>query len=589
MTEWRVRRRRGSAQPRLLPGRRLRQRRPRQLRDAQAHHGRPLRQRVRALDDEGREGRRGPYRHCDDGFGAPGSAEYSLVKGKSYTFKLRWIATKLGAYPDYDWQCLINDLASAGARPALYGTGAVVIEDPDGLLTGERHGDDDNLTLGKEGKIHVPKVELVPYTDGGILPLSDYETWKPSIDGDALLFEARVIPSTLVGYFDFYIDESTAYPGYCMNAPWPVPQGGARHSAAWSDLRFQNPQPSASGCRVTVSGDQADIAHDNESVPMQRNRVAVISDDYAAWGKLRCVARIRTMNSDTWVTNIVAVNPATGLPHIVVPKDMNGNRIADAETAHDTGDPGDDDDSRDGVGALNFLGDALTRFEEYRGFMMLKENSAETEHIRTDPGKQDYFYWNQNSNELKVDLFKSQSRLLTHAVAEDGRAAGSFILNFAWDESADSALGITTKRQIAPSLIIDNTISERGEYWEVDRTIRINRDHIWNNAESISGVSAAQQMEQVVAHETGHSCWLPHHGSNGYYAGLKGPACLMRVFNLTYEPCFCTYATPSPEGGNAETGDPEAFGLDGWDCEDGCGDCLHRIRVNPVRHFPLEE
>jgi hypothetical protein len=70
---------------------------------------------------------------------------------------VRWVATNYPS-PDFDWRCLINDLASTGARPALYGTGAVVIEDPDGLMTNYTDGGPDNLTLGREGKIHVPKV-----------------------------------------------------------------------------------------------------------------------------------------------------------------------------------------------------------------------------------------------------------------------------------------------------------------------------------------------------------------------------------------------------------------------------------------------
>jgi hypothetical protein len=107
----------------------------------------------------------GPYtpvvRHCDNGFGSPGSAEYSLVKGKSYTFKVRWVATNYPS-PDFDWRCWINDLASAGARPALYGTGAIVIEDPDGLMTDYTDGGLNNLTLGNEGKIHVLKIRIEP-------------------------------------------------------------------------------------------------------------------------------------------------------------------------------------------------------------------------------------------------------------------------------------------------------------------------------------------------------------------------------------------------------------------------------------------
>jgi hypothetical protein len=97
-------------------------------------------------------------RHCDDGFGTPGSAEYALVKGKAYTFKLRWVATNLDEGPDYDWQALINDSDEAGAREGLYGTGAFIVEDPDDLLTGEMHGNEFDITIGETGRIIVPRI-----------------------------------------------------------------------------------------------------------------------------------------------------------------------------------------------------------------------------------------------------------------------------------------------------------------------------------------------------------------------------------------------------------------------------------------------
>jgi hypothetical protein len=96
--------------------------------------------------------------HCDNGFGSPGSAEYSLVKGKAYTFSLRWVATNLDGDPDYDWRALINDSTEAGAYSGLYGTGAFIVEDPDELLTDETHGNAANMTLGKQGRIIVPKI-----------------------------------------------------------------------------------------------------------------------------------------------------------------------------------------------------------------------------------------------------------------------------------------------------------------------------------------------------------------------------------------------------------------------------------------------
>ena len=105
---------------------------------------------------------RAVIRHCDQAYGTPGSAEYALVKGKAYTFRLRWIATDPGytgtPRPDYDWQCLVNDSAAEGARTGLYGTGAFTVEDPGGLLTGETHGNETDITLGREGRIIVPKI-----------------------------------------------------------------------------------------------------------------------------------------------------------------------------------------------------------------------------------------------------------------------------------------------------------------------------------------------------------------------------------------------------------------------------------------------
>ncbi|NLG01283.1 MAG: hypothetical protein GX565_14185, partial [Lentisphaerae bacterium] len=52
----------------------------------------------------------------------------------------------------------------AGGREGLYGTGAFIVEDPDELLQHEEHGDDTDITVGKEGKIIVPRIRLEPVT-----------------------------------------------------------------------------------------------------------------------------------------------------------------------------------------------------------------------------------------------------------------------------------------------------------------------------------------------------------------------------------------------------------------------------------------
>ena len=104
------------------------------------------------------------FSHCDQDFGSPGSAEYPLVKGKTYVYRLKWVATNLHydgkKAPDFDWQCLINDSDKPGAIPGLRSTGPIIVEDPDELLTFESHGNDTNITKGRQGRIIVPKVEL---------------------------------------------------------------------------------------------------------------------------------------------------------------------------------------------------------------------------------------------------------------------------------------------------------------------------------------------------------------------------------------------------------------------------------------------
>ena len=105
--------------------------------------------------------RRSNARRMDVTFGMPGTANYPFVKGKKYDFKLKWIASNL-AMPDYDWQAMICNSATEGFHAAILNTGVVHVDDPDGLLTYETHGDDLNTAIGKEGSLEVPGVKFKP-------------------------------------------------------------------------------------------------------------------------------------------------------------------------------------------------------------------------------------------------------------------------------------------------------------------------------------------------------------------------------------------------------------------------------------------
>jgi len=60
--------------------------------------------------------RKSVYHHVDDGFGTVGCTNYSLVKGKSYTYEINWVDTAPDKEKDYDWQALINGLDDGGVR-----------------------------------------------------------------------------------------------------------------------------------------------------------------------------------------------------------------------------------------------------------------------------------------------------------------------------------------------------------------------------------------------------------------------------------------------------------------------------------------
>ena len=412
----------------------------------------------------------------------------------------------------------------------------------------------------------VIKVELIPP--------ANYDTWVPEKDGE-ITVKAKIFPDSLSGHFTFYIDDSTEYPGYCMNAPFPVPSSG-EHSETWNDLRFLNPQPLGSGIAI-VSGTE-DGEAETTAGPWNEREIVLKANDYAAFGKLRCRAEISTGTGSVFCDAVVQ---GTGASYLTIPKDSNDNKVADAASVYDSGDVSDDDDRLNGVPANTFEGDALTRFEEYRGFLL-----ADGGHLRTDPEKQDYFLHNEDA--LDISVFESASHLAVHEVANDGRTPSSvvgyvqtgYILNFAKTGYGDS------QDQRCPTLEDDTA----GSDWsEVTLHARIDLADIhtgWIGYGRPAGWEA-QEIASAVAHELGHSCDLPHHGGGGSPgdAGRKGPECIMRYecLGLTSAPtpptAYCTCATPGSGCSNAECDEPAGYN---WDCESGRCNCITKINVDPI-------
>ncbi len=189
--------------------------------------------------------------HVDDGFGTPGSKEYALVKGKEYRFKVNWVATDPGYsnYPtaDYDWQALINNSSSTGLCYGLYNTGVFFVENPDNLLTSETSGNDDNLTIGKEGKIIIPRIDIDVDTDrDGVFDDEDDEAGEdeitlargalvPPLQGAAGISNTTNINPAVLSTLIIRKTGVSLPDGYSLRIYSEIPYGKAQDLTLWSE------------------------------------------------------------------------------------------------------------------------------------------------------------------------------------------------------------------------------------------------------------------------------------------------------------------------------------------------------------------
>ncbi len=162
------------------------------------------------------------------------------------------------------------------------------------------------------------------------------------------------------GSVTFELADVSSYPGVAMNFPVNSP-------ASDPDMYFLGGSP-ATNIRFTGADDTVAVLYVN---------------DYAARGTLK--------------VTVTSGRNSYALPTVMLPVDRNDNKIADrgwvAGTAPipDPGlDPGADEDDHPAMtvslpDSSSGIGDTLTNFEEYRGFVIFNE------HRRTNPFYKDYF------------------------------------------------------------------------------------------------------------------------------------------------------------------------------------------------------
>jgi hypothetical protein len=121
--------------------------------------------------------------------------------------------------------------------------------------------------------------------------------------------------------------------------------------------------------------------------PVTEATAIVRCEDYGAFGRLE----VEAADCAALTTDDVSSDGTLG--QVTIPRDDNGNSIADG-APHDGAGAADDDDSRPvGDGAP---GDGLTNYEEYRGFMV-GGGTEGRRHVRTDVTTKDIFVHDEHN------------------------------------------------------------------------------------------------------------------------------------------------------------------------------------------------
>lgn len=207
----------------------------------------------------------------------------------------------------------------------------------------------------------------------------EYAKWIPApIDDDrfgpssALSFSARILPKeegkpAPKGKIDFWLCDVSQEKGLCLNFP---AKGGTE-----DDLRFKAGQE---GLVI----DPQNPRHATTTEAVEAFSVTVEALDPGAYGSLQATCD---------ELGLIADDERTHLQSVAIPMDDNRNRVADAwEDAKGVLNENLTADwDGEKVGGQKAVGDSVTLYGNYRGFMVLKDGKPS--YARLDPKKKTLF------------------------------------------------------------------------------------------------------------------------------------------------------------------------------------------------------
>jgi hypothetical protein len=330
-----------------------------------------------------------------------------------------------------------------------------------------------------------------------IIPPDNYNTWVPeagkdeSTPGNVIVatvkLHKRGDPKKSAGKkakFRFALSYVSHERGVCLN--WP-PYAQAKTTP---DLKID--QKANLTLDVAGDGQSATTRNSGESAT-----VTITSYDWGAYGHLTATAILD--NNEGEITARVQGGEKYDF---TIPKDDNGNHIADFwEKTHAGGNAEADDDEQPPGNGDN--GDGLSLYEEYRGF------HVQGGHIWTNPKLKDIFIY--DSTGLGVDYF-ARSGLTIHLVnanefAQEGGAPNPRVIN--------PNRGYGTR---GPQHVLGLTLGTLdGDYGFDDPSPGPPKSSVNVIIDEQRCLErGVQELDTTIAHELAHACNVVHHGEGDY-------------------------------------------------------------------------
>ena len=224
------------------------------------------------------------------------------------------------------------------------------------------------------------------------------------------------------------------------------------------------------------------------------------------------------------ITISVSCGSTTQTKILKLPKDDNGNKIADTwETQHniytsntsnaqalvrkDT-DPGPDP---------NLVGDGISVFDEYRGFILQKGNTNEGEFKHLDPKKQDFFIsWAANATHKNAgvgDATQLPGNLIAHLVRRSDLQTGileGMLLNPTWTSTGSQTIyAVPIHEKPYPADRNPQHLDALGDA-VVGVPSSASKVNLYLSNITGTKIEIFTQIQDVLAHELGHSVNLNH-------------------------------------------------------------------------------